>query len=171
LTGTTSSSRSPFLAASRAEFEHLDADAARIRRVRHRGIIGTHPDVVDFHAAFPQTCHRRLEILDVQAEVVQPRGTIGIRALQLDERVPAGLHVRERRLPLVVADGEPLAEAHLLGVEGERLVEVVDGDGDVIHVVGAVRPIALREARYDGRSGQEADEKHEQCTHRTLRSG
>jgi hypothetical protein len=97
--------------------------------------------------------------------MIEARTPVRVCRLQLDERVAADLDVRQRRLSLIVLDGEPVSEAHLLRVELVGVVEVLDGDRHVVHVVDAGEPRVLREAGADRRPDGKTRHEHEYSAH------
>jgi len=73
----------------------------------------------------------------------------------------AHLDVCELRLARGVLHRERLAEAHLLRVEGEGLVEVLHREADVVHVVLSAEPLALRKAGSQRTTNQESRQEYD----------
>src|SRR4030095_2541214 len=110
---------------------------------------------------------RRSNVVNVQPDVVEAGSAIGIRRQQLDEGVATHLHVGKRRLPFVVAHDESFREPHLLFVEGQGFVEVLDADADVVHAVQTGEPVSLSDSRCDRTTYEQARHKYEGSPHAT----
>src|SRR5262245_43075957 len=91
------------------KLKHLDSETVWIGRVRNRRIVRPHANLFDHDAALLQGADNVLQILDVQAKVIETGPTIGVGLLKFDEGVAAHLDVRERRLSGRVAHGKRLA--------------------------------------------------------------
>src|SRR6185503_1337063 len=112
-------------------------------------------DVLGFGAARFEHRDRVLRVLDVQAEVADTQRP-SVRGLQLHERVLADLDIDELHLlRLRVNESERFGEAHRLGVELDRLVEIGNDDADMIEpddaLVGAEARLGNRRGDCDPR--------------------
>ena len=108
----------------------------------------------------------------MDADVIDGRRPARLR-LNFEERVLADLHVDETGLPLVVVDAECFREAHGLGVERDRFVEVRDVHPDVIQLdeslVRAFRALGRNRGQHD--THQQSGNKQHASTHRSVLSG
>src|SRR5689334_10745861 len=72
-----------------------------------------------------------------------PDGTIGVGGRNFEKGVAAGLDKCESRLILIIVHVQHFPEAHLLGIESQRLIEIIDAHGNVIHAGSSREPISL----------------------------
>src|SRR5262245_36401027 len=129
------------------KLEYLDPDASGTSCISDHRIAARGSRLLNRYAALFERGRRPGEILDVHAEVRETWRPRGVDRLQFDERIPAHLDIGQRRLSFFISYRERFAETHLLGIEGQRFIEPLNGDSDVIHIVYAAEPVVLSNRR------------------------